>query len=168
MDEPLFDRLSTVNVRATSTRFLAKEHFALNMDPGGKVMISYILDNFQHWFSEKAEEPIGETTLCSRELQRNASDAVILAELGERNVETTLTEVFSLMDSQRRGEPGILSINGWGNIFYIRDVSNVLRAVDCHWCDGGWNIEASRIGRLVEWPIRDRIVSRGLPDTSRP
>jgi len=107
MTDPLFDRLTTVGVRATSEGFLAKEHFVLNMDPGGKVMISYILGNFQHWFWEKLEEPIGETTLCSRELQRNASDALILAELGgERNVETTLTEVFSLMDSQRRGEPG--------------------------------------------------------------
>ena len=161
MDDPLLDRPTTIELPATSGRFVVKDHFVLNMGPGERVLISYILGNFQRWFLEKVEEPIAATTLCSRELQRDAPDTLILPELGgEKEAETTLTEIFALMEMQRKGQGGFLAFNGWGNIFYVRDAGGVLRAVDVHWCDGGWNVEATRVGTLTEWPIRDRIVSR--------
>ena len=57
-------------------------------------------------------------------------DGPILAELGgEAKAETTLTEVYSLMEAQKNGENGPLLTNGYANIFYVRDVNGALRAV---------------------------------------
>jgi hypothetical protein len=61
------------------------------------------------------------------------------------------------MQRQHLGQTGVLASNGWGNTFYVRDVSGELRAVNVHWCDDGWFVDAARLGRLAEWPIRDRV-----------
>lgn len=160
MEEPLFVPGKTISLEATTGQFTAKDRFILGMDPG-RVMISYIEGGFPKWFLQKVEEPVAASTLRFYELQRDAPDDSILAELGgEKKVETTLSEVWALMERQRRGEDGILAINGWGNIFYIRDASSTLREVAIHWCEGGWFVEANRLRGEAWWPVRDRVFTR--------
>ena len=57
---------------------------------------------------------------------------------GEEKAEVTLSEIWRLMVRQANGEKGVLLINGLANIFYVPDVSGVLRTVYVYWLVGGW------------------------------
>jgi len=161
MSDALLTAGSTIEMPSTATSFKVKDRFVLNVEARDQVLISVILGDFLKWFAEKQEGPGENAALRYYELQRNASDAAILNELGgEERAETTLAQVLWLLERQKLGEAGILANNGWGNIFYVRDVTGVFRAVYVHWCDEAWNVEASRIGRAAEWPIRDRVFTR--------
>jgi|ERR1019366_7552639 hypothetical protein len=162
MAEPLFVAGKTIDVQASTGNFIVKDRFVLNMERNDRLMIAYIVGHFPQWFNGKVEGPVAASTLRYYELQYDAGDRPILEALGgEASVETTMTEVFALMDRQRSGQGGILAINGWGNIFYVRDELNVLRVVYVHWCDDAWGVEASLMHRKdVEYPIRDRVFAR--------
>ena len=146
--------VGATTISATTSKFVATDRFTKDTGRKAKVRISYIGDNFTEWFLEgngKTEEPIGESNLYYHKLLRGSVDAPIIAELGgEAKVETTLTEVFALMEKQSKGEAGVLLNNGWANIFYIRDMTGVLRVVPVYWRDGGWNVSAYS----VEYPLR--------------
>jgi len=157
MPEPLLQEGAKVLIPAQE-RFVARDHFITSLDPTAKVLIAYVMGNFNRWFLNKVEEPSREVSLMWYELQRNSGDQTIVAELGGvGRVETTLGAVFALMQQQRLGQPGPLANNGWGNDFYIRDIAGELRSVYVHWCDGGWGVDCTPIVRTTEWPIRDRV-----------
>jgi hypothetical protein len=161
MPEQLLNFGAIAEFAGTAKRFAAQDRFVVNMAPGTPVLISYVLGNFERWFHDKVEEPVSAASIEWHELQRNANDEELLAALGgAARAETTLSEVFAFMERQGKGQAGFLATNGWGNIFYVRDAGGELRAVDVHWCDDGWNVEAGRIGRNMEWPIRDRVYRR--------
>ncbi len=163
MAEPLFVAGNkTIDVQASAGNFVVKDRFFVNYEQRDKLMIAYIVGHFPQWFSGKVEGPVAASTLHYYELQRDAGDKAILSALGgEGRVETTMTEVYALMDRQRSGQGGILAINGWGNIFYVRDEQGVLRVVYVHWCDDAWGVEASLMHRKdTEYPVRDRVFTR--------
>jgi hypothetical protein len=88
-------------------------------------------------------------------------DGPIIAELGgEEKSETTLSEMFSLMEKQGKGEDGVLLNNGYANIFYIRDLAGVLRAVGVRWGGGGWGVGADSVGGPDRWDGGYRVFSR--------
>jgi hypothetical protein len=157
MPEPLLQEGDKVLIPAQE-RFVARDHFITSLDPTAKVLIAYVMGNFNRWFLDKIEEPSREVSLMWYELQRNSGDQTIVAELGGvKRVETTLGVVFALMQQQRLGQPGPLASNGWGNDFYVRDIAGELRSVYVHWCDEGWGVDCAPIVRTTEWPIRDRV-----------
>jgi len=162
MREPLFVAGKTADVAASAGNFVVRDRFVLNMEQHDKLLIAYMIGHFPQWFGGKVEGPVAASTLRYYELQRDAGDRSILEALGgEAKIETTMTEVYALMDRQRTGQGGILAINGWGNIFYVRDELKVLRVVYVHWCDDAWGVEASPMLRKdVEYPIRDRVFAR--------
>jgi len=156
--ETLLDFISTINITATTVRFVVRDKFKLKKNSG---ICSYLGDNFTNWFLGKIEEPIGKQTLRYAKLRKSSPDSPIISELGgEEKAETTLTEVFSLMDKQFSGEEGALLTNGWANIFYVKDHSGVLRAVGVDWYDDGWDVGASSLGRPYRWRQGSRFVSR--------
>jgi hypothetical protein len=157
MAEPLLKPGDVVRVPALG-RFVASDRFIPDLTPGAPVRIAYLLGGFQRWMMPKVEGSVPAATLQWYELQRNGSDRSMISELGgAEKVETTLSTVFSLMEAQRAGTTGPLANNGFGNTFYVRDTNGELRAVNIHWCDDGWGVEAVQIVRIAEWPIRDRV-----------
>ncbi|MFA6536473.1 MAG: hypothetical protein WCT25_03545, partial [Candidatus Paceibacterota bacterium] len=141
---PLLEFISMVRIPATASKFVAKDRFVVNTGPDAPVKISYLGDNFTAWFLSgegKTEDPIGKQVILSHKLLRSAHDVLlpgdeqaIIPELGcEERAETTLTEMFYLMEKQKDGEVGVLLNNGWANIFYIKDHAGVLRAVRVRW-----------------------------------
>ena len=157
MAEPLLKTGEVVTIPARAA-FSAREYFVANLEPRAPVRIAYVLGNFTRWLLDKQEPGGKAVSLRWYELQRNASDKVIVPELGgPERVESTLAAIFYLMGQQRAGQAGPMATNGWGNQFYVRDTAGVLRGVNIHWCDGGWGVEAVSIGRDAEWPIRDRV-----------
>lgn len=159
--DPLLDWLGIVNIPATTEKFVAREKFVVDTSKKAKVKISYLGDNLTEWFLSgdgKIESPISERSLRYGKLMENSVDAPIIAELGgEQKAEMTLAEMFALMEKQPNGERGTLLTNGWANIFYIRDVKGVLRAVNGCWYGDGWLVLAYSVlfprrwcgGRLV-------------------
>lgn len=144
--------LSLVTV-PTTQKFVAKDSFDLKK--------FYLSNNFKSWFLGKTEEPQAETELRCHKLARYARDLEIIPELGgEEKVETTLSQIATLIASQANGEEGTLLVNGFANIFYVRDQNGVLRTVNAHWDGFGWYLNAGPLGRPHEWHDGDRVFSR--------
>ncbi len=92
---------------------------------------------------------------------KNSFDGPIIAELGgEAKAETTLTEIYDLMDRQSEGREGVLLNNGWANIFYVKDLAGVLRAVGVRWDDAGWRVFADSVEDPTEWYAGRQVFSR--------
>jgi len=157
----LLERIDTVTVPATTQKFIARDRLGVNTGRKARVKISYLEDNFLSWFGGKIEDPIAETSLCCNKLRRPSVDGPILAELsGGAMAETTLTEMFSLMERQGSGEKGILLASGYANIFYVRDVFGALRAVICDWHGDGWRVNAISVEHSGAWRDGHQVFSR--------
>jgi hypothetical protein len=157
----LLTTVGTVSVATTDKTFVAKEKFVISHKADAKVKIFYLGNNFKSWFLGKVEQPIVGSDLRVHRLVKNSVDTPIITELGgEAKVETTLTEMFSLMEKQGDGQAGDLLTNSYANIFYIRDVEGVLRAVGCYWSDDSWRVDALPLDRPSEWSVGSQVFSR--------
>jgi hypothetical protein len=160
----ILELVSTVVVPATTVNLVAKEKFVRDTGRKAKVKISYLGDNFTEWFlsgSGKTENPISEQTLRYHKLRQSSVDGPIIAELGgAEKSETTLSEMFALMEKQGKGEDGVLLNNGYANIFYIKDQNGVLRAVDVGWDGGGWGVRAFSVESPRRWDGGCQVFSR--------
>ena len=113
--------------------------------------------NFTAWFAGKVHEDVPEGMLVPFTLTQSANDSEVITDLGgEEKAEVTLAEIWRLMKRQANGEEGVLLNNGWANIFYVRDVNLVLRAVRVLWSGDGWRAGASALGGY--WWCDDRQV----------
>lgn len=160
----ILELVSTVRVAATTSKFVAKDKFVVNTKRNAPVKISAVWDNFTAWFlsgNGKTEDLITEQTLRYHKLRQASVDGPIIQELGgEAKAETTLTEMFSLMEKQKNGEDGVLLNNGYANIFYIRDQNGVLCAVFVLWRGAGWYVRAGGVTRPFRWDAGYRVFSR--------
>ena len=171
--ELLLDLVGMVTTSATTSKFVAKTAFVVNTKRNAKVLISAVWDNFTNWFLSgdgKTEDPISEQTLRYHKLRKSSVDGPIITELGgEEKSETTLTEMFSLMEKQKNGEDGVLLNNGYANIFYIKDVAGVLHSVSVRWDGGGWYVDAISVVDPFRWFDGRRVFSRNSdPKSSEP
>ncbi len=159
--DSILNLISTTKTSATTEKFVAKEKFRKDSK---EVKFYGIWDNFTNWFlagDSKTEEPLGEQELRYGNLNRNSVDGPIIEELGgEAKAETTLTELYDLLKKQASGEEGVLLTNGYANIFYIRDTSDVLRAVSVDWHAGGWSVFALSVEDPDDWGAGRRVFSR--------
>jgi hypothetical protein len=164
----LSEIIATVTIPATTEKFVAKDKFKVDTGRKAKVKISYIGDNFKSWFMGKTEEPFAGSTVYGRKLNKGSVDGPILAELGgQEKAETTLSELFAMMERQANGESGELLTNGYANIFYVRDIDGTLRAVRVGWYGGGWFVGAYSVGRPLGWRAGRCVFSRNssVPQT---
>jgi len=162
--ELLLDLVGTVTTSATTSRFVAKDKFVVNTKHNAQVKISYLGDNFKAWFLNgegKTEDPISERTLRYHKLRKTSVDSPIIAELGgAEKSETTLSEMFSLMEKPKNGKDGVLLNNGYANIFYIKDIAGVLRTVDVYWYGVGWRVRARSVEGPHGWADGNQMFSR--------
>lgn len=124
-----------LQIPSLTTPFIVKDNFV-----NGKGIKFYFGGNFKNWFMGQTVESHNATALNSWLLTKNLLDNAVLKGLGD-NCETTLDVVYALIKNQPNGEEGVLLNNGKSNIFYIKDVSGVLRAVHVYldgavWCVG--------------------------------
>ncbi len=157
LTEPLLDWLGTVTVPAEIQRFIVRDRIDEIKKSGGRI---YTGSHFEGWFFGKTVEPIGETQLRYGKLLRAEVDGPIIAELGgEIKAETTLAEIFGLIEMQKKGEKGALLINGYANIFFVRDIDSALRIVRANWHDGGWDLDANSVGHPFRWSWLQQVFS---------
>jgi hypothetical protein len=134
----------------------------VNTASDAAVKISYLGDNFKNWFfGRRTEVPFTGTTLKYGKLSRRSVDDPIITELGgEEKAETTIVELFSLMEKQPNGESGALLTNGYANIFYVRDVNKLYRSVYVNWYGDAWNVHAIPVSGPGGWLVESRFYSR--------
>ena len=153
--------VGTATFPGTTSKFVVKDNFVINTEDDTKVKISYLGDNLKSWFIGKVEGPLSRSELRYQNLKENSLDSPIITKLGgEEKAESSLAEMFHLMSLQKNGEEGALLNNGWANIFYIRDVNGVLRAVYVDWYVDGWRVRANSVGHRGGWDGGNRVFSR--------
>lgn len=159
--ELLLDPVSATVLLATTDRFIARDKFVVNTKNNAPVKISGLGSNFKEWLLDKIEEPKPASTLRPYLLKRSSVDGPIIAELGgEAKSETTLAEIYEIMEMQRNGEDGMMLNDGCANIFYVRDKRSVLRAVSVCWRDVGWYVYARSVESSLEWFGGRHVLSR--------
>jgi hypothetical protein len=134
-----------VKIPALIGTFPVEKYFVCDVSEKAIVKISYLGDNFKKWFLCQTVSVREAVCLDVWKLTKNSLDNLILTELGLGKGETTLDIVFVMMKNQPKGEEGILLTNGRANIFYIKDVSDVLRAVSVVWLCNGWYVCATPV-----------------------
>lgn len=156
----LLKLLGTVAVPAIE-EFTVGERFVVDTSEKTTVKISRIWDNFRKWFLDTRVPSTEATTLYKYRLQQDSLDSMILDYLGgEEKAEITLAHVFALMRQQPNGENGELLTNGYANIFYVRDITGVVRAVYVRWHDYGWDVSALEVSFPYGWFEGSHVFSR--------
>jgi hypothetical protein len=158
----IIEHLGIVSVVTSLTeKFIAHNRFVINTSRNAKVKISFLGSNFRKFFLNKVEEPVGEQALRFGRLRKPSKDISIIADLGgSKKAETTLSELFCLMHIQGEDQNnGALLMNGHSNIFYVTDVTGVVRAVDACWSVTGWRLDADSIVGPAVWNEDFRVFS---------
>ncbi|MFA6295288.1 MAG: hypothetical protein WC666_02590 [Candidatus Paceibacterota bacterium] len=161
---PILKFICKVTIPATTSRFVAKEKFVINKREDALVRISGLGKVFVSCFLDgegKIEDLLDEQTLCCYGLQRSSKDLPIVHELGgvERS-ETTLSELFSLLEKQGKGTEGVLlNRTDSNNIFFVRVKEDLFRGVGVRWKTDGWYIGAGEIESSGSHDARSRVFS---------
>jgi len=156
--------LETVSIPATTEKFVVAKHFKDGTTDG---VTCSIWSYFKSWFHAKVEDPTSAVTLRCHQLPRSSPDGPIIAELGgEDKVETTMSAIWALLKRQSKGQAGMLLVNGCKNIFYVRDCSGVLRAVEVYCRDGSWHVCVYSVASPDCWCVGSQVFSREEPCVS--
>jgi hypothetical protein len=155
----LLEPVTTVEVEGID-EFVASGKFRKGETIDG-VKIWSLGGNFKTNFVGKTEKDIAPATLRIQKLKKASIDTPIRNDIGADNEETALGQFWELLKKQGQGQAGALLVNGWANIFYIRDQNGTLWAVSARWLSGcGWLVEASSVTFPVEWSAGRQVVSR--------
>jgi hypothetical protein len=144
---------------AISHKFIASQRFRESTSPSAEVRISWLGATFVRRFAVKVEDDTNDVALQIHALNRASTDNQIIAELHGRH-ETRLAEAWCFLKLQARGEDGALQTNAVPNIFFVRDATGQLGAVDMLWGGAGWEIGASPVTGQRQWPSGTRVISR--------
>jgi len=144
----LLEAVATATVAARTEPFPVRDRFER---PAG-ITFATVWNEFKRRFYGKTEGPLAETVLQKYRLLRIAPDAPIIAELGgEARVEGTVGAAYALIRRQGAGQEGILQVNGYANIFYVRDLKGALCAVRIGWDGEGWVVDAISVEDPLAW-----------------
>jgi len=120
------------------------------------VKINYIDKMFTRWFlagDGKVERSGGRSILYRRDLTSSVMLSDIVAKVGGKaRAEVSLHDIFTLMNEQGSGNPGVLRTDGGLNAFFVRDQQGKLRNVNVSWTSygqlgnqEGWNVSAGPV-----------------------
>jgi hypothetical protein len=149
----------TTSALSRRGEFVANEYFKENISPAAEVKISWLGATFMRRFAVKVEDNTDDETLQTHTLSRASTDTQIVAEFDDHH-ETKLADLWCLLKLQANGEDGALQTNAVPNLFFVRDATGVLGAVDVLWAGAGWEIGASPVEGQREWPSGSRVIAR--------
>jgi hypothetical protein len=156
-EEPLDP--ATTSALPGNGKFVAGAHFKENISSAAEVRISWLGATFMRHFAVKVEDGADDVRLRIHALSRLSSSTEIVAELDDRH-ETKLSDLWCLLKLQAKGEDGALRTNAIPNVFFVRDVTGELGAVDAIWAGAGWEIGASQVEVQRQWPPGSLVISR--------
>lgn len=143
IQEALPDPPTTAAVPSPSpSQFVARDHFRRTTAPAAVVRITWLGAAFSEHFVPKIEPDSHSPLLRSHTVRRASRDIEIIAELGTRH-ETTLGDLWCLLQRQSHGETGMLRTDAKPNVLYIRSTAGLLFTIDALWGGAGWELGAS-------------------------
>ena len=159
--EPLFTFSGTFKTPGVK-EFIVKQKFIVDTSENARVRISYLGDNFKKYLLQKVERDIAASDLKLSKLKRSQHDLPMsdeepgtIAGLGGlTKAETTLYEFYETLAHKQAVDDFSWTVD------YGRDDNGVLWAVDAHWYDGGWLVEADSVTYPYSWRDGDDFVSR--------
>lgn len=155
--------VSATTIPATTVKFIAKDKFVVNTGKDAKVRISYLSPDFKKEFGDKIEEAFAGSIIHGRDLRRNSIDGPIINELGgKEKAETTLAEIYSMMEHDAGGMTNGPLINSHTNIFYVKNINGILRAVSVYWRVEGWIVSVVSVEDPHEWSAGSQVFSRNF------
>jgi hypothetical protein len=139
--------------------FVAGKYFKENISPAAEVRISWLGATFMRHFAVKVEDNTDDVTLQTYTLSKASTGGQIVIEFDDHH-ETKLADLWCLLKLQANGEDGALQTNAVPNIFFVRNATGMLGAVDALWAGAGWEIGASPVEGQREWPSGSRVIAR--------
>lgn len=160
----ILEFVSTAHVPPSTEKFVAKDMFLVNLCDDAAVKIEGHCCNFTSRFlflSGKIERPFEGSMLRAQKLLKKSLNTVIISELGGKDAaETQLYEIWAMLLKQGIGQEGDLLIDGWWNVFFVRDRLGELCTVGVRWGEKGWYLNAGTAKGLSKWGPDVRIFSR--------
>ncbi|TSC83492.1 MAG: hypothetical protein G01um101417_543 [Parcubacteria group bacterium Gr01-1014_17] len=158
-ETPLLEFVTSVTVPGVD-KFIAADHFKHGETVDG--VRCYLWEDFQKHFLGKTEENVAGCDIRIHKLLKGSRDLGIRSEIGEEKEEIKLANLWSMLKLQSKGESGALLINGYANIFYVRDTEGTLWAVSAYWRADyrEWRLFAYSIGYQNEWSAGYQVCSR--------
>lgn len=128
-----------------NTGFVASTVFNKGKKTG--IKIKEINDFFRLKFRGKVEKPFPGSMIYFDDFEPNdlelcTTDEIFVMIGGEKRVETSLFEIFCLMEAHAANGVKHLLVNGHANIFFVRDFTGEFRTIFLEWEGEGWKIEA--------------------------
>jgi len=142
--------------RIATTTATGVQRFVCDDEALKAANIGWTGKNFKAHFLDKVEEGVSDAVVVVHRLERASPDVPILAELGNR-AEIQLAHFFALLQKQSKGEDGLLLVNGYANVAYIKGNDGSFWAVRAFWSSGyrDWFVEAYSVEAYsVEDPSR--------------
>lgn len=144
--------VETIDIPATSEKFVASELFVENTDKRAAVKISFMSDEFKNRMLGKVEDPALAVTLRCHKLLKKSYDIDIIGVLGGvKKCEVGLVQIYAWM--KQRGDHG-----GYA-VFWVRDIHGELCAVRVFWHDAGWSLCVYSVGCPHGWLVGDLVFS---------
>lgn len=149
--------ISAIDIPTTIEIFIAGDKFSVThrITTSTQVIIAGLNGDFVKWFLRDGENVVNRNRQCrlSRYLvQETVMDNQILTELYNMGMaETTLADIWYLLEKQGRDKPGFLSNNASGNIFFVAGQDGNVRTVHVYWSNG-WIIDAFSLERPCNVP----------------
>lgn len=145
----LLEPVDTTAIPTPGTPFAPEANFT---SKNNEVRISAVWAEFRkRFFDGTAELPVAVSLRRYKLLKPSPDEAIIEALGGESKVETSVGSVFSMLQGQPLGQAGPLQVNGYANIFYVRDTDGALCAVRVGWDGEGWVIDAISVDDPLAW-----------------
>ena len=116
----------------------------------GKFNIGWMSENFKQVFGDVKVSP-KKCNLIVKVLKKPMTDKQILSDWKPENV--TLDEVLWTLNHKE-------GLKGEYNIFYVKDSTEILWAVDAYWYGGARNLDANSVEYPFEWVAGSQVFSR--------
>lgn len=154
--------VGTFTIKPIVKPFVSDERFVCDVSENARVRISYLDKNFQYWFLSKMENPFpGGKIRCDQVAEMSYVPLISKGVWCGEGGEVTLAEVFNLMELQSDGIDASPCIRGLQNVFFVPDVSEIIREVRVVMLpDRSWSIGAFSKDAESEWKMGDRVYTR--------
>lgn len=144
--------VETIDIPATTEKFVASELFVEDTGKRAIVKISFISDEFKKRMLGRVEDPASAVTLRCHKLLKKSYDIDAIGVLGGvKKCEVGLAQTYAWM--KQRGDHGGLAV------FWVRDINGELCAVHVHWRGAGWHLDVYSVGDQDGWLDGDLVFS---------
>ena len=149
---PRLDLVDIITVSATNGPFVVREKFRKE---NTSVKFSCIDNAFREYFYGLTELLVPERKFGCYVVKKYSKGMEIFEDLGGEKAVVRLSEIFFLLEKHEKAEESkegsFIFYRGVQHLFYVRDVTGVVRSVYLFWFAEGWTISSVSFGEIFAW-----------------